>query len=237
MSDQLPLPFALREASDRASFLAAPCNQDALAWLDRWAEWPACTLVLYGPSGCGKTHLASIWAARADARWLDRPPPIGARPATISTFVLDDVDRALRTPDDEIALLQFYNWVVERKGHMLLTARRPVAGWGLALPDLASRLRAAPAIAIGAPDDELLGAVLKKLFGDRQLKVPKDVIPYMLVHMERSFAAARMLVAAIDERALEQHRDITIRLVRAVLEQTDEGPETSRAPHTTWGGR
>jgi chromosomal replication initiation ATPase DnaA len=234
--DQLSLPFAHREASDRKSFLSAPCNHDALAWLDRWAEWPACTLVLYGPSGCGKTHLATIWAARAGARWLDRPPPIGARPATISTFVLDDVDRALRTPDDEIALLQFYNWVVERKGHMLLTARRPVAGWGLGLPDLTSRLRAAPAIAIGAPDDALLGEVLEKLFGDRQLDVPKDVIRYMVVHMERSFAAARTLVAALDARSLEQHREINIPLARAVLEQTDEGSEPIRDPDTTWGG-
>lgn len=236
MTDQLLLRFAHQPASDRESFLPAPCNRDALAWLDRWPDWPSCTLVLYGPSGCGKTHLASIWAARADARWLERPPPIGARPATIRTFVLDDVDQAVRCPDDEIALLQFYNWVVERKGHMLLTARRPVAGWALNLPDLTSRLRAAPAIAIGAPDDDLLGAVLVKLFGDRQLGVSEDVIRYMLVHMERSFAAARTLVAALDERSLEQHRAITIPLARAVLEQTDEGPEPTRGPDTTLGG-
>ena len=56
---------------------------------------------------------------------------------------------------------------------MLLTARRPVAGWPLGLPDLASRLRAAPAVAIGPPDDALLGALLVKLFADRQLVVPE----------------------------------------------------------------
>ena len=236
MSDQLSLHFAHPAASDRESFLPAPCNRDALAWLDRWPDWPACTLVLYGPSGCGKTHLASIWVARAGASRLDRPPPIGARPAAVRAFVLDDIDQVVRTPEDEIALLQFYNWVVERRGHMLLTARQPVAGWELRLPDLISRLRAAPAIAIGAPDDALLGALLVKLFDDRQLGVPEDVIRYMLAHMERSFAAARALVAALDERSLEQHRAITIPLARAVLEQPDEGPAPIRSPHTTWGG-
>jgi DnaA regulatory inactivator Hda len=234
VSDQLSLPFAHRPASDRESFLPAPRNRDALAWLDRWPAWPASTLVLYGPSGCGKTHLASIWAARAAASRLDRPPPIGARPEAVRAFVLDDVEPALRSAEDEIALLQFYNWVVEQRGHMLLTARQPVAGWGVRLPDLASRLRAAPAIAIGAPDDALLSAVLVKLFDDRQLGVSEDVIRYMLVHMERSFAAARALVAALDARSLEQHRAITIPLARAVLEQP-EGPEP-RGPHTTWGG-
>jgi len=235
VTDQLLLPFAHRPASDRESFLPAPCNRDALAWLDRWPDWPSCTVLLHGPSGCGKTHLASIWAARADAPWLERPPPIEARPGAVRTFVLDDVDRMVRSPEDEIALLQFYNWVVERRGHMLLTARRPVAGWALNLPDLISRLRAAPAIAIGAPDDALLGAVLRKLFDDRQLGVSEDVIRYMLVHMERSFAAARTVVAALDERSLEQHRAITVPLVRAVLEQTCEGSEPIRDPDT-WGG-
>jgi chromosomal replication initiation ATPase DnaA len=234
VSDQLLLHFAYREASDRASFQPAPCNRDAQAWLDRWPDWPACALVLYGPSGCGKTHLASIWAGRADARWLDHPPPIGARPASIRAFVLDDVQQVVRTLDDEIALLQFYNWVNERRGHMLLTARRPVAGWDLRLPDLISRLRAAPGIAIGAPDDALLGELLRKLFSDRQLGVSEDVIRYMLVHMERSFDAARTLVAAIDERSLEQHRAISVPLVRAVLEQT-EGAEPIRPPYTLGG--
>jgi chromosomal replication initiation ATPase DnaA len=234
--DQLPLALAHRAASDRENFLPAPCNRDALAWLDRWPAWPACALVLYGPSGCGKTHLASIWAERAHASWLDRAPPIGARPAAVRAFVLDDVDQGAGGPADEVALLQFYNWVAEQRGHMLLTARRPVAGWDLDLPDLASRLRAAPAIAIGAPDDALLGALLIKLFGDRQLGVSEEVIRYMLAHMERSFAAARALVAAMDARSLAQRRAITIPLVRTTLEQLDEsGPGANPAP-TTLGG-
>ena len=104
---------------------------------------------------------------------------------------------------------------------ILLTARSPVPDWPISLPDLASRLRAAPAVAIGPPDEALLGALLVKLFGDRQLVVAEDVIRYMLAHMERSFAAARALVAALDERSLEQHRAITIPLVRAVLEQAE----------------
>ncbi|MGH6918499.1 MAG: HdaA/DnaA family protein, partial [Geminicoccaceae bacterium] len=83
-------------------------------------------------------------------------------------------------------------------------------------------LRAAPAVAIGAPDEALLGALLVKLFDDRQLVVAEDVIRYMLAHMERSFGAARTLVAALDERSLEEHRAITIPLVRAVLEQPDQ---------------
>lgn len=233
MIGQLSLQLAYPAASDRESFLPAPCNRDALTWLDRWPEWPSSTLVLYGPSGCGKTHLASIWAARADACWLERPLPIGERPEAVRAFVLDHVDQRVQTPGDEVALLQFYNWVMEKRGHMLLTARSPVAAWPLGLPDLISRLRAAPAVAIGAPDDALLSAILVKLFHDRHLDVSEEVIRYMLVHMERSFAAARALVAALDSRSLAQRRGITIPLVRSTLEQIDE---SGLNPTPTLGG-
>ena len=127
---------------------------------------------------------------------------------------------------DELALLQLYNRLREQGGHLLLTARRPVAAWGVRLPDLASRLRAAPAVAIGAPDDALLAALLVKLFDDRQLAVSEGVIGYLVRHMERSFAAARAVVEALDRHSLRDRRPVTVALARAVLEaETDQQPE------------
>ena len=70
----------------------------------------------------------------------------------------------------------------------------------------------------GAPDDTLITAVLVKQFTDRQLKVDVEVISYMLTRMERSFDAARRVVGAIDDLALEERRNITVPLVRRVLE-------------------
>jgi chromosomal replication initiation ATPase DnaA len=90
-----------------------------------------------------------------------------------------------------------------------------------ALPDLRSRLVAMPGIAMLAPDDALIGAVLLKLFADRQLSVSEDVIVFLLHHMERSFAAARRLVAALDRAALVAQRRITVPLARQVLAAED----------------
>jgi chromosomal replication initiation ATPase DnaA len=214
---QLLLGFEHEAASGLEDFLPAACNRDALAWLERWPDWPAPALVLHGPPGCGKSHLARIWAARSGALRLDPAALPGVESELPRAAVLDPAEPIA----DEPALLQLYNRLREQRRSLLLTARRPVAAWSIRLPDLASRLRAAPAVAIGAPDDELLAALLVKLFGDRQLAVAEGLIGYLVRHMERSFAAARAVVEALDRRSLQSQRPVSLALARAVLEPQD----------------
>jgi chromosomal replication initiation ATPase DnaA len=201
-------------------FLVADCNREAVAWIDRWPDWPGPALVVYGPAGCGKTHLARVWQGLSGAVAVTPEGLCGSEPRELlgeaRGGVVEDVDRAL-SGAGERALLHLYNVLAERRGHLLVTAERPPASLDLAVPDLASRLAAAPAAAIGAPDDALLAAVLIKLFADRQLAVAHDVIAYLLARMERSFEAAGRVVAAIDRTALAGRRGISVALVRQVL--------------------
>jgi chromosomal replication initiation ATPase DnaA len=52
----------------------------------------------------------------------------------------------------------------------------------------------------------LLRGVLLKVAADRQLTLDEGVVRYVLTHIERSFAAARGAVIALDEEALRQGR-------------------------------
>ena len=214
---QLPLAFDHVAADGIEDFMPAVSNQDALAWIGRWPDWPAPALVLHGPAGAGKSHLAAIWIARCDGLYL--ASELG------NTLTLDAGRCYLLDPAepiaDEVKLLQLYNRMREDGGHLLLTARRPVAQWTIELPDLRSRLAAAPSVAIGPPDDQLLAALLLKLFDDRQLQVPEPVVRYLLTHMERSFAAAHRLVEDLDHLSLTEKRPITIPLARLALPAAD----------------
>ena len=218
---QLALDLGRRRALRRDDFLVAPCNSDAVAWLDRWPRWPGRGLVVHGPAGCGKTHLAHVFRARSGAR-IARASEVTAsdayaRPADL---VVEDVDSGA----DARALLHAYNAAVERGGSLLMTSRRPPRFWDADLPDLRSRVNALGSVVVGLPDDALLAAVLAKQLADRQLRVGDAVVAYLVRHMERSFRAARDIVEALDERSLADRREITVPLARRMLAH-DRNPE------------
>ena len=233
---QLPLELPHRPALDRADFLVTRANELAVAWIDHWPNWPQPALVLHGPEGSGKTHLTRVWqrtsgAAVIDADALGRETPMRLV-GDARTAVVEDVGRCLRRSDAPEAvargLLHLYNVLGERGGHVLVTDATPAKAWPAPLPDLASRLGAATHVALGAPDDTLLAAVMVKLFADRQLTVPPDVVQYLLPRIERSFAAVRAVVAQLDRAALARRQAITVPLAREVLSHADLGDEIGR---------
>lgn len=213
---QLSFEFAHRPAMGQEDFLIAPCNEEAVAWIDAWPDWPGSAACIYGPAGCGKTHLANVWRTRSDALPIAPEALGGGSVAELigdaAACVVDGADGA-----DAHALLHLFNLVAERRGHLLLTAGLPPARWGTQLQDLRSRLLAAPSAAIGAPDEGLLGAVMIKMFADRQIQVPQDVVIYLVMRIERSFASVRRVVDLLDRAALSKHRPLTVPLAREVL--------------------
>jgi chromosomal replication initiation ATPase DnaA len=219
---QLTFDLPRRIGQSRADFLISDSNAAALAWLDRWPDWPARALALHGPARSGKTHLLHLWCAQTQGVVIVSGEALGEE--VVARLVserrhciaIDDADRA-----SELALLHLYNFCVESRGGLLVAARRPPAAWTVVLPDLDSRLRAVLAIEIGFPDDALLGAVLVKHFADRQLCVAPEVIAYLLTHMERSFAAAAEMACRLDSVSLRDRRAITVKLARQLLSETE----------------
>jgi chromosomal replication initiation ATPase DnaA len=205
------LAFALGhgESFAREDFLAGPQNAAALALIERWPKWPARNMLLVGPEGSGKSHLAAIWGAASGARTvLARLLEETTVPDMLATGALVVEDLAAWHLEER-ALFHLLNLAREETANVLFTARSMPGAWAIALPDLASRLREIPIVTLDPPDDALLRAVLVKLFADRQLAVDESLIAYLVTRMERSFAAARACVAALDREALRQQRPVT----------------------------
>jgi len=222
-SRQLAFHLPARPALGREDFFVSPANAQAVALIEGWRDWPARKLVLCGPRGAGKTHLAHVWAGLSGARIVAAETLAEADIAALAEtpVAVEDADAIAGHPGAEAALFHLHNLVLAEGHALMVTAGAPPGRWGLALPDLASRMQAMLLARLGPPDDALLAAVLAKLFADRQLAPAPDCVPYLARRIERTFDAARTTVAGIDARALATGRAITRALAAEVLDNRD----------------
>ncbi|MEI5677404.1 MULTISPECIES: DnaA regulatory inactivator HdaA [unclassified Mesorhizobium] len=219
---QLPLDLGHTPGYSRDDLVVSQANAQAVSLVDRWPDWPSPVVVLAGPAGSGKSHLAAIWRDTSHALPL-KAADIEKHVAEIDgtrPVVIDDADDRLL---DENGLFHLINQVRATGTQLLLTSRRFPAAWGVTLPDLASRLKAAATIEIDEPDDLLLAGVITKLFADRQIEVDQNVVQFLVRRIERSLSTAIRVVDRLDRAALEQKTRITRALAAETLNALDQG--------------
>ena len=201
---QIALPFELSGGSE--TIVGGPSLAPVFAALQASAGWPYRTALLSGPPRSGKSLLAH-WFATS-----------GAGEA------IDDADRI-----DEVEV--FHRWNrAQAQGHALLVVAGDAlatpgqtSGWRIALPDLASRLGAALALPIPAPDDALLRALIGEHARRRGLVMAEAVLDWLVPRIERSHAAAEAFVATLDRLSLERKAPVTLALARDALTCGAEG--------------
>jgi chromosomal replication initiation ATPase DnaA len=221
MAEQLNLDLPCVPALGRGDFMVAPSNAIAVAMIEDWEKWAGHKLVLSGPLGAGKTHLTHVWASASGATVINAQDLTEERvPALAKGHVaVEDVPTIAGQQAFETALFHLHNLVLAEGHSLMVTGVGPLKSWGIALPDLASRLGAAAAADLQPPDDTLLTAVLAKLFADRQITPKPDVISYLVRRMDRSFEAANRMVEAIDALSLSRKKPVTRALVSDVLDK------------------
>ena len=190
---QIALPLAWPAAPGDDAFLITPSNAAAARLLEHWGTWPVRAALITGPRRSGRTLLARIFAAKTGARVIDGAERVG-----------------------EAEL--FHAWNAAQGGRpLLLVADAPPPAWTATLPDLRSRLAATPHAAIGAPDDQLVRALLERLFTRRGVDARADLLDWLSARTERSHIAIERTVDLLDQGAMERRRRLTIPLARATL--------------------
>lgn len=221
-SRQLVLDLPLRTALGREDFLVTPSNAGAVAMIDRYPAWPHYGVVLVGSAGSGKSHLLEVWRQASGARLVAAGDIGRESPDQLLSSRALAIDDAPGQPLDERALFHLFNVARQTGGHILIASEADPSCWNVALPDLASRLKALAVARLDPPDDALLRGVLVKLFADRQLAIEEQLISYLMLRMPRSLEAARAIVAEIDRLALAEKTAVTRSLAARVLRELVE---------------
>ncbi|MBQ8677859.1 MAG: DNA replication protein [Alphaproteobacteria bacterium] len=225
ITSQMALNFTYRPSLGRDDFMVASSNLAATTAIDLWPNWLYFAICIYGSSGCGKTHLANVFAQNV-ASLTHHPyriPFIQASSLTLEQahdmfslspyIVIED----LQNLHNQEALFHLYNTYRDLGGNILFTCNQAPARLNFSLPDLRSRLNIVPIYEISAPDDQLLMALLLKLFNDRQITPSSELLNYILKNMQRSFSYARKLVEEIDNISLSRKRAVSIVIAKEAM--------------------
>ena len=219
MAQQLAFDWPTRVALDPDDFFVSDANAAAYQMTTDWQNWPDGKLAVIGPHGSGKSHLARVFQHLSGAQIIDAADLGGAAlaPPDAPCVVIEDVETLPQSGEEW--LFHAHNHLRATGGRLLLTGATAPTRWSVTLPDLASRMQGTSVIRIDDPDDRLLGAVLMKLFQDRQLSPDPRAFDYLLRNMTRSFQAAADVVTELDRVALAQQRAIKVPLAKAVLDK------------------
>lgn len=226
-TSQLPLGLRLPIASRLDNFVAGP-NREVFAAVRQLAQDKAGALFLAGAVGLGKTHLlqAACRAVEAagghgtylplrDARGLD--PVLTEGLEHYALVAVDDIDAIAGLPQWETALFHLYNRLHEMGAGLMVAAQAPPDRLGLALPDLRSRLAAAPVYVLQAVDDAARLQILSLRAQASGLELPQETAQFLLRRCPRDLPALTVLLDRLDQAALRAQRRLTVPFVREVL--------------------
>jgi len=216
MTDQLILKFPSDEAYLNEDFYVSPSNHDAYDYINSWPQWIKRIVNIYGPSGSGKTHLSSIFKSKTSTLTVDAKT---INESIISTFktkealIIEDLDDKV----NETLLFSLWNIALQDNKYFLLTSEKSIHEYKFKLPDLQSRVLSTVTIGIKLPSDDLISVILAKNFSDKQIKIEKKHIDYIIKRIDRSYEKISQFILTLDKYSLKKGSPFSIKLIKEVL--------------------
>ena len=68
-----------------------------------------------------------------------------------------------------------------------------------------------------SPDDELIFAIILKCFSDRQIKLDKKLLDFIIKRIDRSYRNIHEFIYKIDELSLKKKQSINLKIIREII--------------------
>ncbi len=214
--NQLLLEFNYKTNFNEHDFYLSKSNSNAFNLINRWPDWDKKIINISGEKFSGKSHLASIFKIKSKAYMLNGKNinnSIFKNLKLYENIIIDDFDAC----KEEEILYSIFNLVDQDNKYMLINSLKPINEIKFNLPDLVSRLKNCIYVEIENPDDELLFAIILKNFSDRQIKIEKKIVNFIISRIDRSYRKIDEFIYKIDELSLKKKKPINIKTIKEIL--------------------
>ena len=216
MNDQLILKFPSHQAYKREDFYVSPSNQEAYDFINSWPRWIKRIVNIFGPSGSGKSHLVSILKNKTSCLQINSNElneKIFIRYKTKETLIIENLDKKI----SEKLLFSLWNVALQDNKYLMTTSKKPISSYKFKLKDLESRVKSSLIIGINLPNDDLISVILAKNFSDKQIKVEKKHIDYIIKRIDRSYEKISQFIFTLDKYSLKKGSPFSLKLIKEVL--------------------
>lgn len=134
-------------------------------------------------------------------------------------IVLDRLDLAPTNPHWEMGIFNLYNDLnQEGKNQIIFLSDKSLNSIDFNLKDLQSRISSISAISFVDLNDEEKRILMESIFRKRGISIDNSVLSYALERSSRKLDNIINLVQRIDEYSLSKKRNITVPLLKEILE-------------------
>ena len=214
--NQLLLDFDYKTNFNEHDFYLSKSNSNAFNLINRWPDWDKKILNISGEKFSGKSHLANIFKFKSKAFLIKGNEIDNSIFKSIKlheSIIIDDFEEC----NEEEILYSIFNLIDQDSKYLLINSLKPINEIKFRLPDLTSRSKNCLYAVIENPDDELLFAIILKNFSDRQIKIEKKIINFIISRIDRSYRKIDEFIYKIDELSLKKKKPINLKTIKEIL--------------------
>ena len=216
--NQLLLDFNYKQNFRDDDFYVGKSNFYTFELINKWPKWEKNFLNICGEKYSGKTHLVNIFLKKFNGFSIKSSLLNDENLKKIKPFqniILEDLNLNV----NEKIIYTLFNIIDQDNKFLVITSIKPITEINFQLEDLRSRTKNCLLAKIENPDDELMFALILKNLSDRQIKLDKKLINFIIKRIDRSYGKIFDFIYKIDEISLKKKKSIDFKIINEALEE------------------
>ena len=216
LNKQLLFKFNNKKNFNYNDFYVTKSNFYAFNLVNNWPKWEKKIINIHGEKFSGKSHLSEIFREKYKAKIFFEKDINENFFKTIKiheNLVLDNFENKT----SEKLIYTLFNFVDQDNKYLIINSRVPIVKMSYKLKDLTSRIKTCLLVEISKPDDDLIYALILKYCSDKQIKIDKKLIEYIIKRIDRSYGKIFNFIYKLDKMSLLKKKPIDLKIIKQLI--------------------